>query len=181
MDKKKPLWLLDVDGVINATSMCVASHIYPLASWQRLHVDGFQITAAKPVLDLLHMVHDDGLAEIRWHTTWQDRAWDVGEALGLPEFPVQYTDEWPDSSEKAARRMMVGLPRWWKVRAVYDLLGEGHRVLWTDDDIFPELPAVHRQKLKTLGKVRMLSPVSLYGIQPGEIRMIKRFLKELNR
>lgn len=181
MNEKKPIWLLDIDGVINATSMKTAAHIYPLASWQRLHVDGFQITAAQPVLDLLHTVHDDGLAEIRWHTTWQDRAWDVGEALGLPEFPVQYTDEWPDSSEKAARRMMVGLPRWWKVRAVYDLLGEGHRVLWTDDDIFPELPAVHRQKLKALGKVRMLSPVSLYGIQPGEIRMIKKFLKELNR
>ncbi len=177
----KPIWLLDIDGVLNATSMKLPTHIYPTAAWTRQHVDGFQITAAKPVLDLLCKVHEEGLAEIRWHTTWQDRAPDVGAAFGLPEFDVQWTDEWPDSGEKAAQRIMAGYPNWWKHPAVYRLVASGRKVLWTDDDIFGSLPAVHRQNLKKIGKVRMVSPTSLYGLQPGELRLISKFLKEWNR
>lgn len=177
----KPVILLDIDGVINATSMKIPTHIYPATSWIRVHVDGFQITAARPVVDFLNRINREDLAEIRWHTTWQDRAPDVAEALGLDDFLVQPTDEWPDSSARTAERILAGFPRWWKYPAAYFLLKEGRKVVWIDDDIWSELPAVYRQGLKKHGIIRMVSPERIWGLQPGHMREIERHLKGWSR
>jgi hypothetical protein len=182
-EKKPPVWLLDIDGVINATSSKIQTHIWPESEWTRQHVDGFQITAARRVLDFIRAVHAEGLADIRWHTTWQDRALDVGAAFGLPEFEVQDCPEWPPTSELVAFWMKEGWPKWWKYKAAERILTEEKRpLLWTDDDIFSELNAVRRQELKShkLG-VCLVTPFSMNGLDSSNLRVIEKWLKSKNR
>lgn len=177
----KPVWLLDIDGVLNATATNIPS-TWPGSSWHRVHIDGFQITWSDKVVDFLKHVDAEGLAEIRWHTTWQERALDVGEAMGLPEFPVQEAPEWPPTGEKVADWIRAARPSWWKYGAAEQVLTvEKRPLLWTDDDIWSSLNAIRRQMLKKLGSVKMISPECIWGLQPGHLRDISRWLQQKNR
>lgn len=181
-EKKPPVLLLDIDGVLNATATKVPDWTWPPNTWTRQHIDGFQITSSSRVVDFLTEVHESGLAEIRWHTTWQDRALDVGERLGLPAFPVQECTEWPPTSELVAFWIREGWPRWWKYKAAERILAEEkRRLIWVDDDILDELKAPQRQVLKRLGKILLVCPVSHTGLDAGDLRRIGDQLKKWNR
>jgi len=88
-----PVWLLDIDGVINAADVEPDVRVWPRDQWIRAsarsaHDLEWPLLVARSALDPLRRVHDEHLAEIRWHTTWQSYAVNVGEALGLPRWPV---------------------------------------------------------------------------------------------
>ena len=181
-EKKPPVWLLDIDGVINATATKVPDWIWPPHTWTRQHIDGFQITSSSRVMEYLTEVHEQGLAEIRWHTTWQDRALHVGEVLGLPIFEVEEAPEFPPTSELVAKWMRDGLPRWWKYPAAVRVLTlEKRRLVWTDDEIFDELNAVRRQEIAALGKTLLVCPIRQTGLDAGDLRRIRTQLKTWNR
>lgn len=179
---KKVIVLLDVDGVLNATATKIPTQIWPNSQWTRVHVDGFQLTVARPVVDFLNRINRDGLAEIRWHTTWQDRAPHVGEVFGLDDFEVQDCPEWPPTGVKVGKWLADGAPSWWKYHTVVRVLREEKRpVLWIDDDIFTDLKAPYRQELKGVGSIKMVVPETIWGLQPGHLREIDRWLNLKNR
>ncbi|MBF9129495.1 hypothetical protein I0C86_11020 [Plantactinospora sp. S1510] len=93
-----PVWLLDIDGVLNAVTKTPDPNVWPLDQWSRGEAsDGeteWPILFARPVADFIRQVHEEGRAEIRWHTTWQQEAGAVGKLLDLPTFPVQPSPEW---------------------------------------------------------------------------------------
>jgi len=96
-----PVWLLDIDGVINAPTAPGRKpplHVWPADDWIDTRVWGhrqrFRICVARPVVDFIREVHESGRAEIRWHTTWQDLANQLGEAVGLPELPAKNPRGW---------------------------------------------------------------------------------------
>lgn len=181
-EKQKPVLLLDIDGVLNATATKVPDWIWPAHTWTRQHIDGFQITSSSRVVDFLTQVHDDGLAEIRWHTTWQDRALHVGEQLGLPEFAVQECPEWPPTSELVAFWFRENWPTWWKYKAAERVLTEEKRKLvWVDDDLFENLSAPRRQAMKSLGKVLLVNPIRQTGLDAGGLKRISGQLTKWTR
>lgn len=132
----KPVWLLDIDGVINA--MGPGHHrYYPKSEWIFGTVTDakgrtFEFKVPIPVRDLIIEVHNKDLAEIRWHTTWQHEAKAVAEFAGLPDFPVHPAPE----ATSWVYRNGEGPGGWWKLPGVRRLVEETQGpYLWTDDDI----------------------------------------------
>jgi len=99
-----PVWLLDVDGVINAATIKPPTYVWPADAWIKTKVLGLTVHVAQPVLDFIREVHELGRVEIRWHTTWQLDAPAFGEVLGLPTFPVADAPEWGDRTVTAQDR-----------------------------------------------------------------------------
>jgi hypothetical protein len=166
----KPLWLLDIDGVINA---CPASGEAPdcWKEWVRKDVVNFAgtwpILIAEEVIAFLNFVHYADLAEIRWHSTWQEESEQVALAFGLPTFEVQACPE-------AIRN---GTVHWWKFPAVQREARE-RRVLWTDDDVRHHLPVIERARLRVDHGVKIICPDAWQGLTPQDLEDIEVFLKE---
>jgi hypothetical protein len=132
-----PVWLLDVDGVLNAATKKPDRNVWPLDDWaEGCAHDGrrqWPILFARPVAAFIREVHEQGRAEIRWHTTWQQDAAVVGKLMHLPDFPVAEAPEW--HAFLAADRVKLHDDEWWKIGAAVRVVEEEKRpLLWTDDD-----------------------------------------------
>lgn len=118
----KTRWYLDVDGVLNA------SHHQP--GYRRVNV--FAIDQTYPIrysqILVERIAKMSETIDIIWCTTWMNWANEtLASALGLPQFPI--VEPFGDGDD-----VSVG-STWWKYRRVNKALNEGHRVVWTDDDI----------------------------------------------
>ncbi len=165
-----PVWLLDIDGVVNAGYRGDPPiDVWPEWIATSAHNERvWPINAAVPVLDFIRRVHDEHHAEIRWHTTWQEKAANVGSALGLPDFPVHPAPEFDGGMRSF---------EWWKLPGVWRVLDdEGRRLVWTDDDIGTELRFAERAALETRPEVLMVTPPSSTGLRPQDLERIAEFL-----
>lgn len=135
MNDTRPVWLLDIDGVINAVAKKPDINTWPRETWHSVDVvasDGFAypILYSTGVTDFIREMSQR--VDIRWHTTWQVDALSLGEKLGLPVFPVASA---PEFRSVAVRFSSV----WWKIgaaeRVVFD---EERKLIWTDDDLWSE-------------------------------------------
>ena len=118
---KKPLILLDVDGVINDFEQISEEFL----GWDVdvVHSHGYDVRIPHYMPALIRDLCR--VAEVHWCTTWRSRANDdIAVHLGIDPLPVvddgtniRYTD--------------------WKAAAAYDLieeaLNDGRRVLWCED------------------------------------------------
>lgn len=168
-----PVWLLDLDGVVNAASRTFPTHAWPAETWQGIEVEDeegitWPIKAARPVVEFIKGVHEAGRAEIRWHTTWQAHALHVGRQIGLPDFGVQEAPEYKE----------YGAEGWWKSPAARRILAEeGRDLVWTDDDADLELGRDERMELATLGRrLLIVCPDSRTGLCRKHLRRIDKFL-----
>lgn len=179
------MWLLDVDGVVNAVSDSYDPTVWPARSWIRTVAnaagDTYPILASRRVLDFLELVHDRGLAEIRWHTTWQEHAvTDLAPALGLPAFSVAWAPEYVGEATAAAGGSAPpsGVP-WWKVGAAVRVVhAERRPLLWTDDEL-----TRHQRRGELAGVVEgadvpieLIAPTQQAGMTRRHLRAVARFL-----
>lgn len=167
-----PVWLLDIDGVINALGSKTLTRAWPAAGWRLVHAESahqvrWPIRAAQPVLDFITAVHTSGRAEIRWHSTWQEYANNVSRELGLPEFPVAHAPEFDEP---------IGMT-WWKLPAARRILvQERRRLIWTDDDAAEEMTRAERRELHTLGRSLIVFPDTMTGLCRRHLHRIETFL-----
>lgn len=124
MDSRTVL-LLDIDGTLNP-SECRG---WLRDQWTEGKAEDdhglvWRVRAAKPVVEFFAKLHESGLAEIRWHTAWQQSANVYGAVVGLPEFPIQ-----PPHPNGPIRRS-----RNWKLEAVLFSASKSNQVIWVDDD-----------------------------------------------
>lgn len=174
----KPVWLLDLDGVINAIPARKSDPLprcWPEEAWIRTEVKNshndkpWPILAARPVLDFVYMVHNEGLAEIRWHTTWQEEANSVSVELDLPEFDVEPAPEYEGWT--------MGAKGWWKVPAAKRACARtnGH-LIWTDDDAtYPSLSKLDRTNLRNAGTL-IVAPRESTGLVQANLDKILFYL-----
>jgi len=166
-----PVWLLDIDGVINACTRNPDKNVWPADQWRRDRVNGYPILVAQPVLDFVTRVHKDGLAEVRWHTTWQKDAALIEEAFGLPSLPVQDCPEFATAHTSE---------RWWKLPAAERLvMEEGRALVWTDDDIDYSISGKDAGALGVMRqaqRILAISPSDMTGLTPKHLRQIDEFL-----
>jgi len=173
---RPPVWLLDLDGVVNAASRTFPTYAWPKDTWREIEAEdedglSWPIKAAQPVVDFIRTVHESGRAEIRWHTTWQASALSVGRLLGLPHFGVQDAPEYKRLDDFLDRE------RWWKAPAARRVLAdEGRDLLWTDDDADTELARGERTELASLGRLVIVCPDSRTGLCKKHLRRIDAFL-----
>jgi hypothetical protein len=172
----KPVWLLDIDGVLNATHRYFPTHVWPRNDWRQFKAMGnsreWTLKVAQPVHDFIQQVHDSGLVEIRWHTTWQHAAQNVARELVLPEFPVH---EAPEYNSTAWTYSVQGL--WWKLPAAWRVIAEEKRpLIWTDDDISFLTNKEQLAALKAAGKVLLIEPSSTEGLVKKHLTKIQEFI-----
>ncbi len=120
----RPIWLLDVDGVLNAVTLEPDRSVWPRWTTGTAQTNGrsYPITFSPDVMAGIRDLHRRGLVEIRWLTTWsRDANRDLRRLLELPEFPV------------------VGRPGgsavWWKLPLAQEVGREGRPLIWTDDEL----------------------------------------------
>jgi hypothetical protein len=171
----RPVWLLDIDGVVNALSRKPVAGSFPADQWVqclvRTELPGvgpaaFPILAAKPVLDFVAAVQATGKVDIRWHSTWREAAiTDLAPSLGLPELPISVAPEWANHH---------AIIPWWKQAAAERVLAAGRLLVWTDDDINMfrmDLGAFERR-----ADALLIAPDPEVGLTQPDLEEISRFL-----
>ncbi len=174
-----PIWLLDIDGVLNAVTDEPDRRVWPEQEWIRTtapsnHDLEWPILAATPVLDFLRRVHEQGRAEIWWHSTWQHHSVNVGAALGLPAWPVRDCPEFGTQETELATPLGRTRQTWWKLPAAQRVLAQGRPLLWTDDDARRQLRAADTRPWGASALV--VAPPVDAGLTPRQLRRIDRWL-----
>lgn len=160
----RPVWLLDIDGVLNAYAYQRRVHDeWEDVDHRRLkipHHGTFPLWVAGEVLAFVRGVHDATLADILWCTTWLDAANEVfAPAFGLPEFPVGGRP--------------AGITDYtWKSDAARAVAASGRALVWTDDD------AITEQDRRLLNQPHhlLLSPDPRTGLDADDLRLIEEHL-----
>ena len=168
----KTTWLLDVDGVINASR----------AGWSRAPVpvtvrahDGhdYKLKVEPEVLRAIRRLIDAGVV-VTWCSTWCQSARALETELGLPEMPVAFDEDYTGQDVLWAKRA-----------AAVDALRAG-RLVWTDDQItdtdvnnLETWVATNATTSVTHGIVwrlpLIIAPKASRGLRPEDIERIERF------
>lgn len=184
-DKTKPVWFLDVDGVINADK----PYKNKWGNWKHgvVHTRSLfdepislDIHWAQEVVDFLNNLMDT--VDVVWLTSWSDTAnTELVPLIGLNQtLPNAFT---------LAEFVVPSHPAWkevWNLKrtTVRTLIGEGGKFegrpfIWTDDD----LDRSARQEFNYLGKRNTLfvRPFETTGLIPADLKRITDFLQDLDR
>ncbi len=117
-----PIWLLDVDGVVNAFDE-TRPVLGDWDDWQTFTACGFPMRYSPAMTSRIRTLHETGQVEVRWLTTWGRKANTDLKPFGLPEFEV------------AAEQPFHERLSWWKLPVAQELFAHGNAIIWTDDDI----------------------------------------------
>lgn len=168
----KPVWLMDVDGVLNICGWGDGRVAQTWGDTRVFNAMQFRIRVSPKVLDSVSSWMKEGLAEVRWLTSWEELAnVHLVAELGWPELEVagRYED-----SVKVDRKFSGDIG-WWKLefaQAVYDT---GVPVIWTDDDIAHAFDAM--EWLATTDRDRMLAISPIAGLTPTNLDEIEEFIR----
>ena len=163
-----PVWLLDVDGVLNA--------LHP--GWDSPAQQGvavaygtaFRLRWAPALVDRIARLHRSGSVEVRWATTWVDEIDQVERLLRLPRFPTAFTGLGAAPSVQATGR---------KWAAALEVVEEERRpLLWTDDDAIPAWEDGVQRLGATGLPVMLVAPDPRTGLQPEHLAAIEAFLAD---
>lgn len=164
MSTEPPVWLLDIDGVINANK----------PGWgeapRRIRCAGFVIRWAPKLIVRIREIHREGVAEIWWATTWcgfPEQIDELSRQIGV-QFKRAFTDR-PQSKTWAEL----------KAEAAVEVLAAGRRLIWTDDDEVPVAPGFYPPIAKAAadGLALLIAPKSNRGLQPSHLDQIAEFAR----
>lgn len=164
--EERPVWLLDVDGVINANR----------AGWSRAPrradvYDGYRMWRLhwEPrVIDFIRTTADAGTVEVTWCSTWVPHARELERLWNLPELAVAWTD--PSIVDEA-----VGPA---KHEAVRRVLAEGRRLIWTDDVQVPLPRTELHEELTAGGRALLIRPATSRGLRLEHVEQIAKWIYE---
>jgi len=164
-----PVLLLDVDGVLN-----VRAHTWPCRVAR-----GTATTAGQPwpmrwapaLMARIRALHETGMVEIRWCTTWVGDTGQLSRLFELPTFPDAYAED--DAAEHT----------WNKLNAALEVVQSGRPLVWVDDFAIPkadDFDAEHRQALEAAGAL-LIETDHRCGLTPGEMDRIETYCREHTR
>jgi hypothetical protein len=159
-----PVWLLDVDGVVNAFRAGWYTRPRMVEVWSTNDNYLYRIRYEPRLVDAVRRVHEDGLAEVTWCTTWCGDATAMEEALGLPALPRAFPSA---AAGQAACEA--------KLAAARRVIASGRRLIWTDDvevtHHAEECAAWERE-----GSALTIAPNGSRGLRPAQLRRVQAFL-----
>ena len=179
---KRPVWFLDIDGVINAVSKIDNSHYSRFSEWKEVEVNGYKIRYAPDVIDFINKMSDR--VEVRFLTTWKNKAHEMlAPAVGLKEFP--HDDSVGTYSPNGSFNGGHHLPenRWWKLNVILDHIENGgEHFIWTDDDISIQARNYARRMAEFEGlETSILIPHMPLGLEPWHLERIESFVANLEK
>lgn len=164
-----PVWLLDVDGVVNARRPAFDA---PFAQGHAF-VDGvtYRLQWAPALTRYIKSVHKRRQAEVRWATTWVDHIHQVERLLRLPAFRTAFRGLGTSPAVAAPERKLAA--------ALHVVEVERRPLIWTDDDAIPvagtELDRLQDAEVPVL----LIAPDSFEGLRPEDLRRIDAFLADV--
>lgn len=159
-----PVWLLDVDGVVNATRP--GWHAPPRRAYAYDAGTAYRLRWAPALIDRIRALHASGTVEVRWCTTWCAYADQLERMWRLPRLDRAFCD--PVDGLTAAPL---------KVAAARKMLAQGRRLIWTDDEIVPAPGTDLHTELTAAGRALLIAPVSTRGLQPEHLDAIEAFAR----
>jgi hypothetical protein len=160
-----PVWLLDVDGVINTRRPLWGPELRRGAA-RSAGVD-WPIRWAPALIAHIRRLAVAGVVEVRWCTTWCPDA-DVLERLfDLPPL---------GSSLTAADLSGVQDTDTVKLAAARRVLAERRRLVWTDDTAVPISGPLARE-LTAGGRGLLIRPHPRRGLRPSDLTRIESFAR----
>lgn len=161
-----PVWLLDVDGVINAKRPGWSGP--PHKALIQAHGTTWKFRWAPGVTAFIRSTALAGHADIRWSTTWLPWAREVEEAFKLPAlgegFPPEEVFASPSISKVQAALAVVEIER--------------RPLIWTDDAAIP-VAGEERQRLEQAGTpILLIAPDENRGLQPEHTQAISAFIAD---
>lgn len=165
MNSGVPVWLLDVDGVVNAFRAGWYGSPRVVQVYSTADAYDYRIRYEPRLVEAIRRIHVDGLAEVTWCSTWCSDAAALEEGLGLPALPRAFTE--PVTGGAASRA---------KLAAARRVIDSGRRLVWTDD-VEIELHAEVSAPWAAAGRALLISPNATRGLRSQHVRRIERFLE----
>lgn len=161
---RRPLWLLDVDGVLNA----VCGSLPP--GYVRDRINGYTITWSPAIIERIAALHNAGRVEVAWLTTWcEDADALLAEPLGLPRGLTCMGS----ADHKAIH------DTWWK-SVTAKRVSHGRALIWTDDDLdYAERQGEVDWLRERTGPTFALSPDPRTGLTAADLDRIEGFVQRL--
>jgi hypothetical protein len=165
IDAEKPVWLLDVDGVVNTTRPGWGAAPHRSLVWSSADNTSYVLRWAPLLIDRIRTLVLTGRVEVRWCTTWCPEAERLEALWHLPGLRRALD----------ADPMPRGAQCWpLKLAAAWDVLAEGRRLIWTDDEALPP-PGEDRDELTAEGRALLIAPRPNRGLQPADLHLIEKF------
>jgi hypothetical protein len=155
-----PIWLLDVDGVINSTRP--GWHAAPRRANVAAGGQTWPIRWAPALIARIRALIADGAVEVRWCSTWCGQTRHLEHALGLP--PLESAFVVPPG----------GFVGELKAQAARNVLWSGRRLVWTDDMETPSFGPLH-DELTSDGSGLLIRPDFRRGLRPEHMDAIEAF------
>lgn len=177
---KKPIWFLDIDGVVNVLKWKTTSNKKPAylnlwETWEETTILGYPILFSPELIKELNELSHH--VQFKWLTTWKhDAPKHFAPQVGLNNFEVAVAD----GSEYPNAHLFQG-EYWWKMNAVINSLNtEGAPVIWSDDDINRKTTGLFVKKhAESMGvPLKTFAPFSGQGLAPHHIENAYSFLEE---
>lgn len=170
METPTPVWLMDVDGVLNALRPDPSRHVITEACAEGRW---FSIAYDPAVIHRLSRLHKDGVIEIRWLTTWCDDAnRSLADAIGMPQLIV----------EGASRYRTMGYMehRWWKEPAAHEVVRHdpSRMVIWSDDELDSRIVTGQVPWVSARTNVITITPDRWAGLTLDEVERVVRALTD---
>ncbi|WP_051799542.1 HAD domain-containing protein [Catenuloplanes japonicus] len=163
-----PVWLLDVDGVINAKRPGWGGPPLRRDVYSPEDDATYPLRFAPALIARMKRLIADDAVEIRWCTTWCPEAHLLERLWMLPELPRALT----------LRPLPRGAECWpLKLAAARDVVHtEGRRLIWTDDEALPP-PGPERDTLGGPERALLIAPDARRGLQPADLDAITEFTR----
>ncbi|MDI6103968.1 hypothetical protein QLQ12_35795 [Actinoplanes sp. NEAU-A12] len=160
-----PVWLLDVDGVINANRP--GWHAAPRRSMVYSAQDRceYRLRWAPTLIHRLRRLHASSAVELRWCTTWCPEAHLLERLWRLPPLARALTC---DPVPKGTHAHPL------KLDAARQVLAAGRPLIWTDDEAVPTDGPVFAE-LTAHGQALLIAPSSSRGLQPADLDAVEAF------
>lgn len=146
------VWLLDVDGVINASKAGWSAP--PYSGWAYANSDSWRMRWSPQLIERIRKVHNTGRVEILWATTWVGYTAQLERLFKLPAL-------------LSAGAMSMSVED--KQTAALEVLDSGRRLIWTDDEAIPYSWFSDHDRL-------LIRPRSNRGLRPEHLDLIDNFV-----
>ncbi|WP_432829994.1 hypothetical protein [Dactylosporangium sp. CA-092794] len=158
-----PVWLLDVDGVINVKRP--GWHAAPFSGRAHDADLEYRLRWAPRLTARIGALHRAGVAEVRWCTTWCAYADQLERLFRLPRLERAWTEDLTGDETPAV-----------KLAAARAVLSAGRRLVWTDDAEVPQ-PGPARDDLVAGGRALLIRPDARSGLTPAHLAAIETFAR----
>jgi hypothetical protein len=149
---KNTVWLLDVDGVLNATRAGWSAQ--PKSGWAYANGNSWRMRWSPQLIERIRKIHRTAHVEILWATTW-----------------VGYTSQLENLFKLPALLSAGSTGMGWgeKLAAAEAVLASGNRLIWTDDEAIPREWESSKNQL-------IIRPRSNRGLRPEHLDTIEKFV-----